>query len=180
MLPTEEKFPGDLGLLIIIGLIFISFLKTIWVEQLCSKIIKYGLYCPKVIVGINIPMIVFFFFCQQFKHARDIPQHNREMFPYGSNYFIFISYNPLRMSNNDPHTFLTWEKSEQRILSRMSWAFKDQTYKLPYIKPPHPITVPHLVEGLIWTWTWNQAPQCYKRAYSFTITIPWRETALTF
>lgn len=42
ILTCEKKIPGNLSL-IIIGLIRISFLKTIWVDQLYSKIIKYDL-----------------------------------------------------------------------------------------------------------------------------------------
>lgn len=120
-----------------------------------------------------------------FANNLNIPKicHNRdtwEMCPYNCSYFIFILFNNLEHVTMMPYTSYLRKKSEQKILRQMLRTFKDQTYKLPYSKPPYPITVPHLVEGPIQTWIWNQAPPCYKAACFFTITIPWRETALTF
>lgn len=82
-------------------------------------------------------------------HTRDA----QEMFPLGSNCLIFILFiNNLECLTMIPIHFLP-ERNQNRILHRMSWAFKDQTYKLPSIKPPHPLTVQHLAEGPVQTWT---------------------------
>ena len=168
--------------LIIIGLILISFLKTIWVEQLYSKIIKYNLCCLTFhIYQYTWEFFSFFFFANNLNVPKKYTTAETLRKCSHTVAIILYLFSLTTWSISQWfHTLLTWEKSEQRNLSKMLWTYKDPTYKLPYIKSPHPITLPHLVEGPIQTWIWNQAPQLYKLACFFTITIPRGETVLTF
>lgn len=88
-------------------------------EQLYSKIFKYSLYCPKVIMGINVSMIGVCFFFPFFANNLNIPKiyHNRntwEMSPYSCSYFIFILFNNLEHVTMIPYTsYLRKNKSRK-------------------------------------------------------------------
>lgn len=85
-------------------ILFVRFVKLV------IKPFKYGLYCPKVIMGINVSvrgLLLFFpfFFANNLNISKIC--HNRdtwEMSPFNCSYFIFILFNNLEHVTMIPYT----------------------------------------------------------------------------